>query len=138
ARFDGNGEDEIGLLGSELNRLADRARAASTDIGQGTSRLLAVLNSSADPIVAAGREGKITLANAAAERLFGNGRDQLVGSALTWVLPQEAIDQALRSAINEGVSSTVTVDLPAGLHYQVSVTPILGGGDWQVLAIFRD
>src|SRR5439155_26369671 len=70
--------------------------------------------------------------------LFGNGRDQLVGSALTWVLPQEAIDQALRSAINEGASSTVAVDLPAGLHYQVSLTPILGGGDWQVLAIFRD
>src|SRR6476660_8471829 len=43
ARFLDLAEDDIGQLGSELNRLGQRFREVTEDLGEGNSRLVAVL-----------------------------------------------------------------------------------------------
>ncbi|HUM17399.1 MAG TPA: exonuclease domain-containing protein [Candidatus Nitrosotalea sp.] len=91
-RLDVRTGDELEALGGEINRLADRLRAArgglAEELRQATrevtaerERLAAVIDGLPDGVVVATSEGRITLANHAARALLRGG-DPLLGQCL--------------------------------------------------------
>ena len=60
------------------------------------------------------------------------------GQSLVWLLPNEAVADALRKAREGRRSEAEWLDRPNRRQLQVIATPIVGGGDWTVLAVFRD
>ena len=71
-------------------RLEDDARSfrAALDRSEATAR--ALLESASEGIVLIDRAGRITLVNAAAERMFGYPRSELLGQSLEILLPERA------------------------------------------------
>jgi len=105
---------------------------------QERNRLMAVLNSSIDAVLAVDSEGRITFANAAAEALFERSHGELVGDPFGWVVPEEQAIEALRSSREAGEARSVISERPNHQFLQVVTTPIAGGGEWAALAVFHD
>ena len=119
----------------QINRgLQEAIGAASRE----KSRLIAALDSSVDAVVALDGDGGIAFVNAAAERFFSRTRQELVGSPLAWVMPEERVVEALRRSCEEGRNEICLVEGIERQHFQVISTPILGGGDWVALLVFHD
>jgi two-component system phosphate regulon sensor histidine kinase PhoR len=129
---------ELGDVADAFNQMAQSVESLVATASQERSRLMAALNSSSDAVLAVDREGIIRFANVAAERLLAGGRGGLLGSALAWALPnQEAVD-ALAASRAGSKRETRTIERPGRQHYQLIVTPIVGGGDWFALVVLHD
>jgi two-component system phosphate regulon sensor histidine kinase PhoR len=102
------------------------------------SRLMAVLNSSIDAIVAVDADGRITFANDAARRLLSPSGTALVGNPFAWFIPDDRLVEALRASSEERRSLSIIIERPNKQHLQAVTTPILSGGDWASLAVFHD
>lgn len=127
-----------GPLARSFNDLVAALGERLEGAAQERSRLVAVLNSSIDAVLAVDSEGRITFANAAAEALFERSPDELVGSPFGWVVPEEQAIEALRSSREAGEARSVISERPNHQFLQVVTTPIAGGGEWAALAVFHD
>jgi len=67
-------------------------QALTADSANPAELLRALLPSSRDAIVVVGRDGRITLANSQAERLFGYTRKELIGMAVETLVPERFRD----------------------------------------------
>lgn len=63
--------------------------AAAADLVSGEELLDAILRTSSDAIVCEGSDGRILCWNVSAERLFGYGRDEILGQPATMPVPPE-------------------------------------------------
>jgi len=129
---------EVGELADAFNQMAQSLEEIVAAASQERNRLIAALNSSIDAVAAVDADGRITFANAAAERLFVRSRDELVGNPFVWVMPNEPVIEALRASREEGRRELVTVERPNRQYLQVITTPIVGGGEWAALVVFHD
>jgi len=100
-RLDVRTGDELEALGGEINRLADRLRAArgalAEEVGHATregraerERLAAIIDRLSDGVVVASSEGRITLANRAARDLLRGG-GVLLGRSLFELVDRDTI-----------------------------------------------
>ena len=138
AKFPERGSLLVGELVDVLNEMAARLGQRFEAHAQQRSRLEAALDSSIDAIVALDAEDQISFANSAAQRLLMRPREQVLANSLVWLLPNEAVAEALRKAREGRRSEAEWLDRPNRRQLQVIATPIVGGGDWTVLAVFRD
>jgi two-component system phosphate regulon sensor histidine kinase PhoR len=138
ARVSPRPSGEIGELADSFNHMAGSLEALIAAASQERNRLVAALNSSVDAVIAADPDGRITFANAAAERLFMRSQEELVGNPFAWVLPNEQVLEALRASREEGLRQTSLIERPSQQHLQVITTPIVGGGEWAALVVFHD
>jgi PAS domain S-box-containing protein len=111
------------------------------------SRLAAIVESSADPVVGKALDGTIVSWNAAAENLFGWSADEAVGRNITIMVPEDLRDELAgimtRAAQGEAITHYVTRRLTKdGRELDISVTtsPIRGadGSIIGVSALGRD
>lgn len=79
--------DEIGQLGSEFNRMAERLQTNLDELSEQEARTKAILDSTADAILTIEEDGTVTSFNAAAARMFGFSADELVGQNVTSIVP---------------------------------------------------
>jgi PAS domain S-box-containing protein len=91
------------------------------------SRLAAIVESSADPVVGKALDGTIVSWNAAAEQLFGWSADEVLGRNITIMVPEglraELTDIMTRAANGEAVTHYVTQRLTKdGRRLDISVT----------------
>jgi len=129
---------EVGKVADAFNQMAQTLQEMVEAASRERHRLTAALNSSIDAVVAVDPEGRVTFANAAAERLFTRSREELVGNPFAWILPNEQVIEALRSSREEGQQETRLIERPNRQYLQVITTPIVGGGDWAALVVFHD
>ena len=129
---------EMGELADAFDQMGGSLEGLITAASQERNRLQAALNSSIDAVIAIDSDGRVTFANLAAERLFTPAQGQLIGNPLVWVLQDEHLLEAVRTAGKDGLSETFAIERPGKQHLQVMTTPILGGGDWASLAVFHD
>ena len=138
ARAEVLGFQETDRLVDVFNQMAHALQEQISAAGRERSRLLAALNSTDDAIVAVDDDGAVVFCNAAAERRFGGTREDILGHPFVWVLSQEQVVAALRSAVAQGKPQVQVVESPAHTYLEVTTSPIVGGGEWAALAVFHD
>lgn len=74
-------------MAEDLERAYRVADTASRDAAETAKRLESVINTVVDSVLIVRADGKIEQANPAAERIFGSGRDKLIGSNVETLLP---------------------------------------------------
>jgi two-component system phosphate regulon sensor histidine kinase PhoR len=128
---------DLQVLFAAFTDMSARVRAAQEGSEAERNRLLAALNSSTDPVVAIDSDARVAFANAAAERQLSRPGG-LVGSPLSWVLADERVLRSLRRGEGERRPEAIAIDRPGRRHFEVIVTPIVGGRDWTHLLVFHD
>ena len=95
-------------------------------------RLSTLLASITDGVVILDQDWRYTYVNAAAERLLGRSRDELLGRVVWEVYPGElgtAREQESRRAVNEGVPMVLeNYWTPTGRWLEVSIYPMKDKG----------
>jgi len=129
---------EVGELADAFNQMAQSIEKLVAAASQERNRLIAALNSSIDAVLAVDAEGRITFANAAAERLLFRFQGELVGNPFVWAMPNEQVIGALRASREDGRREVCLIERPNGQCFQVITTPIAGGGEWAALVVLHD
>jgi PAS domain S-box-containing protein len=124
ARVQPGGSDELGLLGTSFNSMAERIEAQATALQRARAelelrvqertaelrqksrdlelqtaereRLAAIAESSDDAIISKDLSGVITSWNLAAERMFGYRGQEMVGKPMTVIIPPDRLDEERR------------------------------------------
>jgi two-component system phosphate regulon sensor histidine kinase PhoR len=128
---------EIGQLADSFNQMAAGLEAMMQETAQGRNRMMAVLNSATDPVLAIDQQGRIAFANLAAERMLGRTSVELLGDPLAWKLPSEQVLDAVRASTEQGRRSIFEIGR-GGETFQVTVSPIVSGGEWTSLVSFHN
>ena len=113
-----------------------------TQDGAGSTDLLEQLP---DALVVVASDGRIIRVNAAAEQMFGHGRDELVGEHHSVLVPT-GFTEALAGLRTEGGSRHLGEDLALLAHrrdgrefpVEIHLGPLRFDGEWRAVASFRD
>jgi two-component system phosphate regulon sensor histidine kinase PhoR len=127
-----------GRLADAFNRMADRVQGQMESASQERGRLEAALNSSIDAVAALDSNGRILFANRGFEQTFDTRSDAVIGEPMVWVLADEQVLDAIRDSREKGLRQIHIVERPGRRFLQVVTTPIVGGGDWNVLLVCHD
>lgn len=97
------------VLNAELNaRVEERTREvveAGESLRNSEARLRAIVETARDTIISAGKDGRITFFNRAAEQMFGHAAADILDKPLTVLMPErfrEAHEQGVRRFISTG------------------------------------
>jgi DNA polymerase-3 subunit epsilon len=144
--------DEFQALAEEINRMADRVRDARADleaeVARATlglhlerSKLSAVLETLGEGVVVATTEGRILLANLAAQERLGAGSAGLLGRSLYDFVDREKVAHFVgRLRASGGASERFSLH-PAGSAVLDTVMPPFADGDDRVIGfvlVLRD
>ncbi len=84
-----SGPAEVSSLAHDINQMIAKARADF----EATSRLAAIVGSSADAIIGTTLDGVITSWNAGAEQEYGYARDEIIGRSVSALYPPDRADE---------------------------------------------
>jgi DNA polymerase-3 subunit epsilon len=124
--------DELQSVAEEINRMADRVRDArlmleaevartTRDLQAECAKLSAILSELDEGVVVATREGRVMLANRAAQRLLGGG--PLLGQSLFDLVDRETLAHfADRLGAGQGASGRFTLHPAGGAVLQAGMT----------------
>lgn len=129
---------EVGDVADAFNQMAQSVEELVGAVSEERSRLMAVLNSSTDIVIAVDGDGRVVLANHAAERLLGRRQDEMTGNPLVWFIADEHVTAAVRDSRAKRGQEVRVIERPNKQVFQVTATPIVGGGQWSTLLVFRD
>ncbi len=90
-------------------------------------KLSAVLNSTADSVLAANQEGNLIIANPAAERTFGLNGAQSLGKPLTGKIPPK-LQRVWEEVAASGESMSAEIAVAQGRTLYANVSPVAGVG----------
>ena len=138
ARANPQTEGPPGRLADSFNRMADRVQAQMEEASQERGRLAAALNSSIDAVAALDNDGRILFANLGFEQTFNTSSQSVIGEPMVWVLADEQVLDAIRDSREKGLRQINIVERPGRRFLQVVTTPIVGGGEWNVLLVCHD
>ena len=132
---------------------ADRAMGelsrTRTDLETANEWLESVLEAAPDALIIVGPDGRITMASAQTDQMFGYPREELVGSTLEKLVPLRYRGKHVRHRLDFFADPTVR-SVGAGLDLwglrhdgtefpiEVSLSPLRTGKNLQVLAAIRD
>ncbi|MCP4641389.1 MAG: PAS domain S-box protein [bacterium] len=132
------------LTDISVQKAAEVAARASED------RLRTVIDSSKDAMIAIDRTGSVTIFNPAAEEMFGRGKSEMLGGALTPLMPKEfraRHQEYVHGYFTTGLPSSAigkTLELPAvrsdgsAFSMELTLSPGRVDGEEFVLAVVRD
>ena len=120
-RVDVTSTDEIGQLGTEFNRMAERLHENIEQLSEQESRTKTILDSTADAILTVTEDGTVTSYNAAATRMFGFQSDDIVGENVSMVVPVlnwKPVDESSDAALAAGESRVIGSEFEVKGHHR--------------------
>lgn len=134
-------KDELGQLAEALNLMSEELRNRIQTITEDRDKILAVLSSIVEGVVAVDREEKVILFNSASERMFALPRDKVMGEFCWEVLRNNELNNLLKEALDKGnlFSRELTMLFPREKIFEVHAVP-LGGKEkvWGAVAVLHD
>ena len=137
-RLETGSEDELGSVIAEFNRMASSLEIRVAEASQERNRLMAVINSSVDAIVAVDGANNVTFANAAVAAMLDRDPANVVGHPFAFLMSHPEVIMGLRESRDAGLRSSHVVELPSRKVLRAIITPIVGGGAWSSLVVFHD
>jgi PAS domain S-box-containing protein len=105
-----------------IRDVTERERTVET-LAQSEERLRAILGSTQDAIVCADESGRVVLWNAAAERMFGQSEEDMLGKPLTGIIPER-----YRAAHEAGIRRLSMNEEPRLVGQTVELTALRDDG----------
>ncbi|MEK8126772.1 ATP-binding protein [Paenibacillus filicis] len=133
-----NKKDEIGQLGTAINRMADSLQLQMERILEDESRLKSVLENMISGVVMIDREGQIVLLNRSAEDILGFSSQELLGKRFDQAKQQYEFTQLIQECIEsrEHIRDEVVFYFPSERILEINLNPISQSGqDWSGLLI---
>lgn len=126
---------------AETNQALEREVAERRRAEEASRRLAAIVEQSEDAFIGTSPDGIVETWNAGAERLFGYGEAEMLGRAMTQIVPAQSSDE-LRAALSHAVAGQEVEYLETLgvrrdgelLHLAVTVSPIVNASGRVVAA----
>jgi two-component system phosphate regulon sensor histidine kinase PhoR len=130
--------DEIGRLGRAFNEMSSNVKNTMTAISGERGRLVAVLSSLSDGVVMTDSQGRVVLANPAAERLFNFKEMTATGKPLIEAIHDHEIDSVVKKCLDTTQEQEAQIDSAAGRFIRAIAVPITTGNRNGALVLFQD
>lgn len=131
-------KDEIGRLGRAFNEMSSSLKTTVELIENERSKLATILSSLTDGVIMTDSEGRILLANPAAERLFNFRMATVSNCPLIEAAHDHEIDNLLKKCLVTGSEQSAQLDSAAGRFLRVIAAPLAAGGERGALVLFQD
>lgn len=134
-----NRRDEIGQLTRAIAEVADQLNNQIAEFQDERSKLEAVLRHMTDAVLIVDGEGKVTLANPAAETLFNITVEQTLGRSLVEVVRQHQFVELWRNSLKTHKQQISTLETsPERSFVRAIATPLEGSLPGATLLVFQD
>ena len=131
-------DDEIGRLGRAFNEMSSSVKNSMAVVANERSRLDNILCSLTDGVVMTDSEGKIVLANPAAEKLLNFKEAKVSGKPLIEAIPDHEIDNLLKNCLVTVHEQNTQLDSISGRFLRAIAVPITTGNTRGALILFQD
>lgn len=119
-----NSQDEVGLLATTLNHMADQLHAKIAELSEDRGQLLAMLTSMVEGVMVLDYRGHVLQVNPALERMFGVSRTEARGRPCAEVFRHQQLNELVSAILDTRANHEDEIVLaPTGrcLHIQASV-----------------
>ncbi len=132
-------KDEIGLLSKSFGEMAVRFNDQVDDFKEERGKLTAVLRHMTDGALLVNSDGKVTLVNPAAERIFNINAAGALGKTLVEVVRLHQFVDLWKSSFSSGRQELITLETtPDRLFIQCIATPLAESLPGSTLLVFED
>ena len=131
--------DESGQLANAFNEMSSSLKDLVAEISDEKTKLTNILSNMADGVIMTDDEGRVLLANQAAERMFDFDGEKVRGEHLIEVVRDYEIDRALKSCLETSMEYTAQLDFGSGKRFiRVIAVPLVTDGLTGALLLFQD
>lgn len=134
-------QDEVGLLASTLNRVADQLQVKIDELSEDRAQLLAVLTSMVEGVMVLDYRGHVLQVNPALERMFGISRVEARGRPCTDLFRHQQLNELVAIILHSPAHHQDEIVLPlTGRCLQIEASPAGGKRENEacVVLVFHD
>lgn len=134
-------QDEVGLLASTLNRVADQLQTKIDELSEDRAQLLAVLTSMVEGVMVLDYRGHVLQVNPALERMFGISRVEARGRPCTDLFRHQQLNELVAVILRSPAHHQDEIVLPlTGRCLQIEASPAGGRRENEacVVLVFHD
>ncbi|MBH0208814.1 MAG: HAMP domain-containing protein [Nitrospira sp.] len=134
-------QDEVGLLASTLNQMADQLHTKIEELSEDRAQLLAVLTSMVEGVMVLDARGHVLQINPALERMFGISRMEARGRPWAELFRHERLNNLVTAILLTRTPHDDEIVLPlSGRHLHIEASPAGGERDNEacLVLVFHD
>jgi len=131
--------DESGQLAKAFNEMSASLRDMVAEISDEKTKLANILSNIADGVMMVNDEGRVLLANKAAEHMFDFEEKKAIGKHLIETVRDYEIDRTLKSCLEKAKEQTAQLEFEPGKRFlRVIAVPLIIDGLTGSLLLFQD
>ena len=134
-------QDEVGLLASTLNQMADQLHTKIEELSEDRAQLLAVLTSMVEGVMVLDARGHVLQINPALERMFGISRVEARGRPCAELFRHQQLNNLVAMILQARTPHEDEIVLPlSGRHLHIEASPAGGERDNEacIVLVFHD
>ena len=134
-------QDEVGLLASTLNQMADQLHTKIEELSEDRAQLLAVLTSMVEGVMVLDVRGYVLQINPALERMFGISRVEARGRPCAELFRHQQLNNLVTTILQAPTPHEDEIVLPlSGRHLHIEASPAGGERDNEacIVLVFHD
>ncbi|MDH4153880.1 MAG: cell wall metabolism sensor histidine kinase WalK [Nitrospira sp.] len=134
-------QDEVGLLASTLNQMADQLHTKIEELSEDRAQLLAVLTSMVEGVMVLDARGHVLQINPALERMFGISRVEARGRPCAELFRHQQLNNLVTTTLRARTPREDEIVLPLnGRHLHIEASPAGGERDNEacIVLVFHD
>lgn len=131
---------EIKILADSFNDMADNLKTTVRKLLDGKQKTEAILESMADSLIAVDQNCNVVMINPPAERLFNVSQKEALGKHLLEIIRNNELYNSINETLagNNIVYKEIRILTPEEKIFRVHIAPIMGEGNYGVVAVLRD